>query len=105
MQSHEHFYLSASTQNSEAPEELLKAEESHLICQKQKKKFSSNFRRRKSNRIYDLLLLEHIFWHKLHTPINFYFSSKILVFDSPLSDEFDQIMSMGPKLGHICLTL
>ena len=68
MRSRDHFYLPASAQNSEDSEELLKAEESRSICRKQKKKVSSNFRRRKSNRIYDLLLLEHIFWLKSHPP-------------------------------------
>ena len=69
MRSRDYFYLPASAQNSEDSEELLKAEESRSICRKQKKKVSSNFRRRKSNRIYDLLLLEHIFWLKSHPPI------------------------------------
>ena len=68
VQSRDHFYLPASAQNLEDSEELLKAEESRLICRKQKKK-NSNFRRRKSNRIYNLLLLEQNFWLKSHPPI------------------------------------
>ena len=64
--SRDFFLLPASVQNSEETEELLEAEGLRSIRQKQKIQIPSTFRRRKSNRICNLPLLEHIFWLKSH---------------------------------------
>ena len=64
--SRDFFLLPASVQNSEETEELLEAEGIRSIRQKQKIQIPSTFRRRKSNRICNLPLLEHIFWLKSH---------------------------------------
>ena len=75
--SRDHFYLLSSSFCSKFGS-VRRASQSRRFPFDLSEAVTSNFRRRKSNRIYNLLVLEDIFWHKSH-PASVFPSSHVKV--------------------------
>ena len=69
--SRDYFYLLSSSFYSKFGS-VRRASQSRRFLFDLSEAVTSNFRRRKSNRIYNLLVLEDIFWHKSHPAILFF---------------------------------